>query len=119
MHHPGKCRHLHGHSAKADITLSSAELNEQAMVRDFSEIKALIGDWIDREFDHTLLLHEADPILPTLQDAGERVRVVAEHPTAEFLARKIYDYAKSAGLPVESVSLWETDSACASYSEGA
>lgn len=119
MRHPGKCRHLHGHSARVGITLCANQLNEQGMVRDFAEVKSLVGEWVDRELDHNLLLHVDDPVLPGLQAAQERVMVVDEHPTAEFLAKLIFQHAKSVGLPVEEVTLWETDSACASYSEGA
>ena len=118
MHHTGKCRHLHGHSARADITLVSEQLNEQGMVRDFADIKQVVGTWIDRELDHNLLLHQQDPVLPLLQQAGERLMVVSEHPTAEFLAKLIYQQTHQAGLPVDVVTVWETDSACASYSEG-
>lgn len=118
MQHPGKCRHLHGHSARVGITLSALTLNDQGMVRDFSDIKTLIGEWVDRELDHNLLLHREDPILPALETAGERVMVVNEHPTAEFLAKLIFEYAQQAGLPIQEVTLWETDSACASYSAG-
>jgi len=116
MNHPGKCRHLHGHSARVSITLESEQLNEQGMVRDFSEIKEFAGQWIDDTFDHNMLLHKDDPVLPMLQKSGERVMVVDEHPTAEFLAKMIFDYVTSGNFPVSKVSVWETDSANASYS---
>lgn len=116
MNHPGKCRHLHGHSARVAITLESKTLNEQGMVCDFSDIKQFAGKWLDDTFDHNMLLHKNDPVLPLLQKAGERVMVVDEHPTAEFLAKMIFDYVKKGGFPVSQVSVWETDSANASYS---
>ncbi|MEW5008408.1 MAG: 6-carboxytetrahydropterin synthase QueD [Cycloclasticus sp.] len=116
MNHPGKCRHLHGHSARVSITLKSEQLNNQGMVCDFSDIKQFAGQWIDDTFDHNMLLHKDDPILASLQQAGERVMVVDEHPTAEFLAKMIFDYVASGGFPVSNVSVWETDSANASYS---
>lgn len=116
MNHPGKCRHLHGHSARVAITLESNELNDQGMVCDFSDIKKFVGEWINKTLDHNLLLHKNDPVLPLLQEAGERLMVVDEHPTAEFLAKLIYDYVAQGGFPVVDVSVWETDSANASYS---
>jgi len=116
MNHPGKCRHLHGHSARVAITLESKELNEQGMVCDFSDLKQFAGKWISETLDHNMLLHKNDPILPLLQEAGERLMVVDEHPTAEFLAKLIYDYTLKGGFPVTNVSVWETDSASASYS---
>ncbi len=92
MNHPGKCKHLHGHSARVAITLEADTLNEQGMVCDFSDINQFAGKWIDNTLDHNMLLHKDDPILPILQEAGERVMVVDEHPTAEFLARMIFEY---------------------------
>jgi len=116
MNHPGKCRHLHGHSARVAITLESEALNDQGMVCDFSDIKQYAGKWIDQTLDHNMLLHKNDPVLPLLQEAGERLMIVDEHPTAEFLAKLIFEYVAKGGFPVVDVSVWETDSANASYS---
>jgi len=116
INHPGKCRHLHGHSARVAITLESKELDEQGMVCDFSDLKQFVGQWISKTLDHNMLLHKNDPVLPLLQEAGERLMVVDDHPTAEFLAKLIYDYVSKGGFPVTNVSVWETDSANASYS---
>jgi len=115
LNYQGKCQHLHGHNARAVITLESDKLDERGMVMDFSEVKQLVWAWLDREIDHTLLLHRDDPVLPLLQQAGERVRVMEENPTAEAIARMIYDYLAGLGYPVSDVTLWETDNSCASY----
>jgi 6-pyruvoyltetrahydropterin/6-carboxytetrahydropterin synthase len=117
MRHPGKCRHLHGHSVKAAITLTAPELNEQGMVCDFADIAGVASDYIDAQLDHNLLLHKDDPLVPALAEAGERFLLLDEHPTAEFLAKLIYRHVKERGFAVESVTLWETASACATYRE--
>ncbi|QFY42070.1 6-carboxytetrahydropterin synthase [Candidatus Methylospira mobilis] len=117
MGHPGKCRHLHGHSVKAAITLSASRLNDQGMVCDFADIAAAAEGFIDKQLDHNLLLHRDDPLVSILQTANERFMTLVEHPTAEYLARMIYDYLKTEGLPIQSVALWETSSCCALYSE--
>ena len=117
MGHPGKCRHLHGHSVKACITVAAPSLNSQGMVCDFAEISEIASHFIDKELDHNLLLHRSDPLVPALTEAGERFSILEEHPTAEFLARLIYRHVKSRGLAVASVTLWETASAYATYSE--
>jgi 6-pyruvoyltetrahydropterin/6-carboxytetrahydropterin synthase len=85
------------------------------MVMDFSEVKQLVWAWLDREIDHTLLLHRDDPVLPLLQEAGERVRITEENPTAEVIARMIFDYLVGQGYPVTDVTLWETESSYAGY----
>jgi len=115
LNYDGKCRHLHGHNARAVITLESDSLDECGMVKDFSEVKRLVWTWLDREIDHTMLLHEDDPILPLLQDAGERVTIMTENPTAEAIARKIFEYVAAEGFPVTDVTLWETETSYASY----
>ena len=117
MGHSGKCRHLHGHSVKASISVAAPELNEQGMVCDFADISAVVTRYIDAELDHNLLLHRKDPLAPALEKAGERFLLLDEHPTAEYLAKLIFRYTQEQGLDVRSVTLWETASACATYSE--
>jgi 6-pyruvoyltetrahydropterin/6-carboxytetrahydropterin synthase len=118
LNYAGKCQHLHGHNARAVITLESETLDERGMVEDFSEVKRLVWSWLDEEIDHTMLLHRDDPLLPLLRDAGERVRITDENPTAEVIARMIFEYVAGKGYPVTGVTLWETDSSYASYSPG-
>jgi 6-pyruvoyltetrahydropterin/6-carboxytetrahydropterin synthase len=116
LNYQGKCQHLHGHNARAIITLERDSLDERGMVEDFSEVKRLVWEWLDSEIDHTLLLHKDDPILPVLQASGERVMATEENPTAEVLARMIYEYVAAKGFPVTDVKLWETETSYASYS---
>jgi len=116
LNYHGKCQYLHGHNARAVITLENRVLDECGMVKDFSELKRLVWEWLDSEIDHTLLLHKDDPILPLLQDRGERVTVMKENPTAEVIARMIYEYVAAQDFPVIDVTLWETETSYASYS---
>ena len=115
LNHAGKCRHLHGHNATAEIILESETLDEQGMVRDFSDVGGLLREWIDREIDHTMLLNREDPFVEVLRAQGERFRVVDFNPTAENLAGMLFEVARDAGFPVVEVVLWETETACASY----
>lgn len=116
LNYEGKCRYLHGHNGKAVITLESDELDERGMVLDFSEIKQVISAWIDANLDHKMLLHRDDPVLPMFQAKGEPVFVMDRNPTAESIARLIFDFARDQGYPVVEVRLWETDSCYATYS---
>jgi len=118
LDYAGKCQHLHGHNARAVITLESETLDERGMVEDFSEVKRLVWSWLDEEIDHTMLLHRDDPLLPLLHDAGERVRATDENPTAEVIARMIFEYVAAKGYPVTGVTLWETETSYASYRPG-
>jgi 6-pyruvoyltetrahydropterin/6-carboxytetrahydropterin synthase len=115
LNYDGKCRFLHGHNGKAVITLEAKELDECGMVLDFSEIKQVISGWIDANLDHKMLLHRNDPVLPMLQAQGEPVYVMDMNPTAESIARLIFDFATSRGFPVAEVRLWETDTCFATF----
>ena len=117
LNYDGKCKHLHGHNGKAVIVLEGAQLDDRGMVVDFSDIKKHVAGWIDANLDHRMILHEADPIVPILQDMGEPMYLVSENPTAESIAKLIYDFAKSHRLPVKEVSLWETFNSYATYRE--
>ncbi|MDH3872230.1 MAG: 6-carboxytetrahydropterin synthase QueD [Gammaproteobacteria bacterium] len=115
LNYEGKCRHLHGHNADVVITLESEVLDDRGMVVDFTDIKAVVKGWLDKELDHTLLLCRDDPVLPMLEQAGERVFVMDSNPTAENIARLIFEFVARQGFPVVEVSLWETGTSCASY----
>jgi 6-pyruvoyltetrahydropterin/6-carboxytetrahydropterin synthase len=115
LNYEGKCRHLHGHNGRAVLTLASARLDELGMVMDFTRIKQVVSHWIDETLDHKMLLHKDDPALPLLRQLGEPVYVMEVNPTAENIARLIYDFAAAQGFPVVEVQLWETDTCFASY----
>jgi 6-pyruvoyltetrahydropterin/6-carboxytetrahydropterin synthase len=116
LNYEGKCRHLHGHNGRAQIVLEAPALDALGMVVDFSQVKQVVGGWIDRTLDHAMILHRDDPALPFMRQQSEPVFVVDVNPTAENIAKLIFDYAKSQGFPVTSVTLWETDSSFATYS---
>lgn len=115
LEHPGRCAHLHGHNATIRITLTAESLDRFGMVVDFGELKRTLGAWIDTELDHKMLLSENDPLLKTLREAGEPIVVVPFNPTAENIARLIYEKAATFGFAVASVTLWETQNCSATY----
>lgn len=115
LNHQGKCRHLHGHNARARIVLESPSLDAMGMVCDFAEVSRIARSFIDEELDHTMLMHRDDPFLPSIQQAGERVYVMGENPTAENIARLIFEQVSARGLPVVEVQIWETGTAYATY----
>jgi len=118
LNYAGKCRHLHGHNGRAIITLSASKLDGLGMLVDFAEIKEKVQRWIDENLDHNMILCKDDPIVPVLRSAGERFFLMDTNPTAENIARLIFDRAKGAGLPVVEVTVWETENCHARYIEG-
>lgn len=117
MNHAGKCRHIHGHSVKAAVTVQREQLDEQDMVCDFADIKDAVESFIDQHLDHNFLLHKDDPLIPMLLANNERFWALDQHPTAEVLSKLIYQHLKNLGLAVTQVVLWETASAYACYHE--
>jgi 6-pyruvoyltetrahydropterin/6-carboxytetrahydropterin synthase len=115
LDYDGKCRHLHGHNGRVVIVLEAADLDRRGMLVDFGEIKRCVQHWIDETLDHTMLLCRDDPIAPLLIERGERVFLMDVNPTAENIARLIFDHTAHAGLPVVEVRLWETPHCHASY----
>jgi len=118
LNYNGKCRYLHGHNGKAVVTLEALQLDRLGMVVDFTHIKNLLQTWIDETLDHKMILHRDDPVLPELRRQTEPVVVVDVNPTAENIAKLIYDQAVALGLPVIEVTLWESDHSYATYRAG-
>lgn len=117
LNYVGPCQHLHGHNAKVDILLASKDLDERGMVMDFGDVRDTIKRWIDDTLDHTMLLAEGDPLIEALEQKGERFYLMQDNPTAENIAKLIFQQAKEAGFPIVAVTLWETETSFARYSE--
>jgi len=115
LDYDGKCQFLHGHNGQVVITFESSELDSLGMVLDFTEIKNVISRWIDETLDHRMILHRDDPAVPSLQQLGEPLHLIDTNPTAENLARLIYEFSASKGFPVVEVRLWETPNCFATY----
>ena len=115
LNYEGKCKHLHGHNGRVEIELASERLDAREMVRDFGEVKHALKRWIDETFDHKMLLRHDDLALASLRTLGEPVHVTQTNPTAETIARLIFDEAQRLGFPVTAVRLWETEHSFATY----
>ena len=115
LNYEGACKHLHGHNGKIEVELSSEQLDHRGMVVDFGDISRVIKKWVDETLDHTMILAKGDVLIPVLKERGERFYVMNHNPTAESIARLIYEHAVSQKFPVTKVTLWETESSFATY----
>lgn len=115
LNYDGKCANLHGHNGKAVITVETPTLDQLGMVIDFALMKRVLGKWIDDHLDHKMLLHKDDPVIPHLEQLGETYVPLDVNPTAENLAKMIFDHATAAGYPIAEVTLWETENSFATY----
>src|SRR3954463_14834136 len=88
--HQGKCRNLHGHSYRLEVSVEGP-LNEHGIVMDFADVKAVVGREIIDRYDHTYL------------------NDLMDNPTAEVIAQAVWKSLEAAGLPIVAVRLWETE----------
>ena len=94
--HEGRCFSIHGHNFSVLVGLKSEFLNENDMIIDFSELKHIVNNFLD-QLDHCLMLNENDKdTVEKVKEMGIRMFPVPFDPTAERLAKMIYDYVESA-----------------------
>jgi 6-pyruvoyltetrahydropterin/6-carboxytetrahydropterin synthase len=115
QNYPGKCRQIHGHNGRLFVTVGCEDLDSMGMAADFGEVKRGVDGWIDREWDHAMILRHGDPLIRLLEKWDCPVVVLNENPTTENLAKAVYSRAVEQGLEVRFVQLWETDLCSAGY----
>lgn len=115
LDYDGKCRHLHGHNGRAVIVIESPKLDARGMVLDFNDIKRVVSRWIDENLDHRMILRRDDPAAPLLEKLGEPLYLLDVNPTAENIAKLIFDFTAQQGFPVVESRLWETPRCFATY----
>lgn len=123
--HCGLCKNVHGHNLMIEVQLKSEVLNVDDMVVDFSYLKKKVNDLFLDKMDHCTILNENDRKtregIEKVQDTG-KIILCPSDPTAEFLSKSLYDMLKEnlkdmTTIKVDYVRIWESDSACAEYSE--
>ena len=117
LNYDGQCKYLHGHNGRLEIDVVSNSLDEKGMVIDFTVIKKTVKTWIDLKMDHRMILAKEDPLISILKDAGQPIYVMEDNPTAENIAKLVFNQVKSQGIEVKEIRLWETPTSHASYSE--
>ena len=115
LNYDGKCKHLHGHNGKIEMDIATNKLDARGMAYDFSDIKKMVKNWIDTTLDHRMLLNKEDPICVFLKEQGEPIFLMNGNPTAENIAKLIFEEAKKMNLPVEEIRLWESPDSYATY----
>lgn len=130
--HQGKCRNLHGHRYRAEVTFSARVLTCEGFVLDFSWVKLKVKTWIDTHWDHNTVYQVGDEYMERLSEAhtearklvGEAGHIVdwyamRDPPTAEHLARHLFERIREVmvdeHVQIESVRLYETPTASAEW----
>ena len=117
----GKCANLHGHHWVISVEAGQEALQDsgkkRGMVMDFSDLKKAVRALAD-SYDHALI-YEAGSLMPVtlaaLRKEGFRMIEVPYRPTAEHFAKAFYETLSADGLPVLSVTVYETPDNCARY----
>lgn len=104
--YPGDCANLHGHNWKVEVEVASTELDELGMVMDFKKIKGAARE-LCGQLDHKYL-NEIQPF-DTINPTAENI--------AAYLFRSLAERLNDHRVQVCAVTVWETDRACARYSE--
>lgn len=111
--HESKCNNLHGHNYVAFVTVRGS-LDSIGRVIDFSQVKALVGGWIDSNWDHAFICHADDEeaLRAVRMVHRQAVYVMPSNPTAENMAAYLMSKATALlpiGLRCSRVELWETE----------
>ena len=142
--HKSKCRNIHGHRYKIELGVDDKVItnrgeSDEGMVIDFSDLKEVLMDIIDKQFDHGFVMYEEDPYREIFEriKAGQsleesniwkmngqpkqKIIFVDFIPTAENLARywfelliPIMDLKK---IYVKYLKVWETPNSSAMYTD--
>lgn len=100
----GKCEQLHGHNWKVEVFVRADQLDSAGLVRDFGEIKSVTREVLNG-LDHRYL-NELSPFQQ-------------ENPSSEHIARYLYQQLSrllnDERARVSKISVWESDTSCATY----
>lgn len=97
--HTGKCRNLHGHSYRLDVTVTGP-LDQHGVVVDFDHLREVVDRVVIDPWDH----HDLNQVI--------------DNPTAELLAHRAWELLTDAGLALSALRLWETDNSSAELTAG-
>ncbi len=122
LKYTGKCESPHGHTFKAEIMLTSENIDKMGFVLDFVELRDTIGAWVEHNWDHAFLLNDQDEELLQALNSLKNKKIFTfknENPTAEVIAKYLYNHVKPIyGNLVSKVRIWESPHQYAEYFEG-
>lgn len=103
----GKCENLHGHNWRVQVAVTAERLNEIDLAIDFHDLKKTAAEVV-APLDHAFL----NEVFPFTE----------KNPSSENIAKWIFDSLKKRlnddNIRVAAVTVWESETASASYYEG-
>ena len=125
LNYPGKCKNIHGHTYKLEVTVKGAPCNDdtsprKGMLIDFSDFKKLIQDEIITVWDHALMIHQDSDsvLLNALKNNYEKIIMVPFQPTTENMICELASIIKKilpTDLQLFSLRLYETEKSFAEW----
>ncbi len=106
INYQGECENLHGHNWKVEVTVTAKELDKAGLGIDFKILKAETNKLL-KNLDHKYL-NELPPF-DELSPSSENI--------AKYLFYELCKCLNNNNVNVESVTVWESDYASASYYE--
>lgn len=106
INYQGDCENLHGHNWRVEVTVRARELDDAGLGIDFKILKAETNQLL-KTLDHKYL-NELPPF-NGLSPSSENI--------SRFLFRELSNRLNTDNIKVETITVWESDFACASYSE--
>lgn len=106
INYQGDCENLHGHNWKVEVTVAASKLDKAGLGIDFKILKAETKKVLD-QLDHKYL-NDVEPF---------RENSPSSENIARFLFTQLTASLNDGNVKVEKVNVWESDYACASYTE--
>lgn len=122
----GKCKNVHGHSYRLDVTVIGTPISDNTnvkfgMVIDFTDLKKIVKAEIVDVFDHATVFNKNTPhveLAKELADRGHDVILVDYQPTSEMMiidfAEKIQKHLPQ-NIKLHSLKLQETATSFAEW----
>ncbi|WP_282042044.1 6-pyruvoyl trahydropterin synthase family protein [Winogradskyella flava] len=122
----GKCKNVHGHSYRLDVTVIGTPISDNinvkfGMVIDFGDLKKIVKDEIVDVFDHATVFNKNTPhveLARELENRGHNVLLVDYQPTSEMM---VIDFAEKIkkrlpqNIKLHSLKLQETATSFAEW----
>ena len=98
----GKCEMLHGHNWNVEAVFRYESVGSNGIAIDFKKAKGILKEATEK-LDHSYLNK-----LKFLKDIN---------PTSENIAKLLYGRMKKKNKNLKSISVWENENSCATYTE--
>ncbi len=122
----GKCKNIHGHSYKLNVTVLGTPITDSnnvkyGMVIDFTDLKKIVKEEIVDVFDHATVFNKNTPhieLAKELKERGHLVILVDYQPTSENMVLDFVEKIKARlpkSIELYSLRLQETESSYAEW----